>query len=301
MSHRISAVALAILVFSVPALRAQELEPRAYAPTPVGLNFALLGYGYSKGDVLLEPGAPIEGAHVTINTPVLAYARSLNLWGDSGKIDATVAYGFASGTATVAGQPNHREVDGFGDPTVRLSWLFVGAPALTMSQFAGHRTDWIVGASLRVGIPLGQYDDNKLLNLGTHRWSFKPELGISKPYRHWTFELATAATFYTDNDDYFGDTTREQDPLLAVQMHVIYSVSKRVWAGVDGTYYRGGQSTVNGTVNDDRQSSSRAGLTVSVSATSHQSFKFYVATGATARVGGDFDTAGIVWQYRWGQ
>jgi hypothetical protein len=151
-----------------------------------------------------------------------------------------------------------------------------------------------------MGIPLGQYDADKLLNLSTHRWSFKPDLGISKTYRHWTFELATAATFYTDNNDYFGGSTREQDPLLAVQMHVIYSFGKRVWAGVDGTYYEGGQSTVNGTVNDDRQSSSRAGLTVSVSATSHQSFKFYVATGATARVGGDFDTAGVVWQYRWG-
>lgn len=301
MFRRISAVVLATLVFSAPALHAQELEPRAYAHTPVGLNFALAGYAYTDGDVLLDASAPIQGAHITSQGVVLAYARSLNLWGDTGKIDAVVPYGWASGDATYADQPGHREVDGFGDPTVRLTWNFVGAPALTLSEYRGHRTDWIVGASFRVQMPLGQYDDTKILNLGAHRWSFKPELGISKPWRKWTFEVATGVTFYTENDDYLGGLTRAQDPLLAVQLHAIYSFRGGIWAGFDGTFYEGGQSTVNGTVNDDRQSSSRAGLTMSAPVGSHQSFKIYASTGATARIGGDFNTAGIVWQYRWGQ
>jgi hypothetical protein len=291
----------AAVAFSAPALRAQELEPRAYAHTPVGLNFALAGYAYTEGDVLLDASAPIQGAHVTSQGIVLAYARSLNLWGDTGKLDAVVPYGWASGDATYVGQPRHREVDGFGDPTVRLSWNFIGAPALTLSEFRTRRPDWIVGASLRVQVPLGQYDNTKILNLGTNRWSFKPELGVSVPWRRWTFELATGVTFYTDNNDYPGGLTREQDPLFAAQLHAIYSFRGGIWAGFDGTFYEGGQSTINGTVNDDRQSSSRTGLTVSVPMGSQQSFKLYASTGATARVGGDFDTAGIVWQYRWGQ
>lgn len=225
----------------------------------------------------------------------------MSLWGDTGKLDAVVPYGWASGDATYAGEPGHREVDGFGDPTARLTWNFIGAPALTLSEFRTRRLDWIIGASLRVQVPLGQYDDTKILNLGTNRWSFKPELGISKPWRHWTFEVATGVTFYTDNDDYLGGSTREQDPLFAMQLHAIYSFPRGIWAGFDGTFYEGGQSAINGTVNDDRQSSSRAGLTVSVPVNPENSFKVYVSTGATARVGGDFDTAGIVWQYRWGQ
>lgn len=70
--------------------------------------------------------------------------------------------------------------------------------------------------------------------------------------------------------------------------------------GLDGTFYTGGRTTLNGTMNDDRQSSSRVGLTVSLPVTRQQSLKLYASTGATARAGGDFTTAGIVWQYRWG-
>jgi len=149
-------------------------------------------------------------------------------------------------------------------------------------------------------MPLGQYDEDKLLNLGLNRWSFKPELGVSKPWRRWTFELAAGATFYTDNEEFLGSLTREQEPLIAVQGHAIYSFSKDIWAGLDGTFYTGGRTTLNGTENDDRQSSSRVGLTVALSVTPRQSLKLYASTGATARNGGDFTTAGIVWQCRWG-
>jgi hypothetical protein len=149
-------------------------------------------------------------------------------------------------------------------------------------------------------MPLGQYDADKLLNLGLNRWSFKPELGVSKTWRRWIFELAAGATFYTDNDEFFGNSTREQKPLVAVQGHAIYSFGKGIWAGLDGTFYTGGRTTLDGTVNDDRQSSSRVGLTVSMAVTPHQSLKLYASTGATARTGGDFETVGVVWQYRWG-
>jgi hypothetical protein len=296
---RISAIALGVLVFAAPALHAQELEPRAYSHTPVGLNFALLGYGYTEGDVLLDVSSPLQGASLSSQGLVLAWARSLDLWGDSGKFDAVLPYGWASGEATFQGERRHRDVDGFGDPTVRLTWNFIGAPALTMSQFPTRRAGWIVGASLRVALPLGQYDADRLLNIGTNRWSFKPEVGISRPWKRWTFEVATGVTFYTDNEDYMG-AKRAQDPLLAVQAHAIYNFGSAIWAGLDGTYYEGGRTTLNGTVSDDRQSSSRVGLTVALPVSPHHSFKLYGSTGATARVGGDFNTAGIVWQYRWG-
>jgi hypothetical protein len=214
--------------------------------------------------------------------------------------DRVIPYSWASGSATFAGQPHHREVHGFGDPALRFTWNFIGAPALTLPEFADYEPDWIVGASFRVGMPLGQYDEDKLLNIGLNRWSFKPEIGISKTWRRWTFELAAGATFYTDNDEFLGTSTREQEPLVAVQGHVICGFGKGIWAGLDGTFYTGGRTTLNGTVNDDRQSSSRVGLTVSLPLSRRQSLKLYASTGATARAGGDFTTAGIIWQYRWG-
>jgi hypothetical protein len=300
MFRRATTVAFAALLFSARALHAQSLEPRAYAHTPIGLNFAIVGYAYTDGDVVLDASVPVEGGNVSSNGLVLAYARSFGLWGESGKFDATLPYGWASGTATYLGEPIQRDVDGLGDPSFRFTWNFVGAPALTLSEFRTHHPAWLVGASLRVELPLGQYDADKALNLGTNRWSFKPELGIAKPWRRWTFEVAGGVTFYTVNDDYLNGSTLEREPLGALQGHVIYTFGGNIWAGFDGTFYSGGQTALNGTAVDDRQSNSRAGLTVVASLSPHQSLKFYGSTGATVRVGGDFNTAGVVWQYRWG-
>jgi len=294
------AIILAGLAASAPAMLAQELEPRAYSNIPIGMNFALAGYVHTEGDVLVDASIPLEDAEISAHMLVVAYARSLNLWGSSGKIDAVIPYGWASGSAAFAGQPQDREVNGFADPAVKLTWNFIGAPALTLQEFRDHSSDWIVGASFRVGMPLGQYDEDKLLNLGLNRWSFRPELGVSKPWRRWTFELAAGATFYTDNDEFLGGSTREQEPLVGAQGHVLYSFGKGIWAGLDGTFYTGGRTTVNGMVNDDRKSNSRVGLTVSLPVTGQQSLKLYASTGATARAGGDFTTAGVIWQYRWG-
>ena len=72
-------------------------------------------------------------------------------------------------------------------------------------------------------MPLGQYDSDKLVNLGTNRWSVKPELGISKVWGPLTLEAAAGVTFYTTNDDFFGGKRREQEPLYSIQGHLIYN------------------------------------------------------------------------------
>ncbi len=281
-------------------IRAQDLEPRAYANTPVGMNFAILGYGYTEGDVLTDAAIPIRDAQLTSHTTLLAYARAFDWWGDSAKIDVVVPYAWTSGSAHGFGEDRSRDVHGFGDPALRFTWNFIGAPAMSLAELRQRPSDWIVGGSFRVGLPLGQYDEEKLLNIGANRWSFKPELGVSKTWRNWTFEMAAGVTVYTDNDEFLGALTREQEPILSVQGHVIYSFPNGIWAGLDGTFYTGGQSTLNGTINDDRQSNSRVGLTFAVPLNFQHSLKLYASTGASARVGGDFDTVGILWQYRWG-
>ena len=193
-----------------------------------------------------------------------------------------------------------RTISGLGDPTIRFTWNFIGAPALQIPEFLQKKPNWVAGASLRVGMPLGQYDPDKIFNIGLNRWSFKPEVGASKTWGHWTFEGAVGVTFFTDNDDYFGGTTREQDPLLAAQAHVIYTFSNGVWVGIDGTYYDGGQTTVGGTIKDDRQANSRFGATLSYPLNRKHSLKLYGSAGGTARFGGNFNTVGVSWMYRWG-
>ena len=294
---------LGILVWAAVfalSLHAQELEPRAYSNIPVGMNFAVAGYIYLEGDVLFDVSSPIEDAQLSAHEFVLAYAHALNVLGKSSKVDAIVPFGSVSGSARAGGQLHERDVSGAGDPIFKFTWNFIGAPALTLDEFAKHQTDWILGASVRVTVPLGQYDSDRLLNLGLNRWSFKPELGLSKAWKRWTFEAAGAVTFTTANDEFVGNAKREQAPLVAIQGHVLYTFGKGIWGGFDATYYAGGRTTLNGTENNDRQSSSRVGLTLSLPLTRQQSVKVYTSTGATARAGGDFTIAGVLWQFRWG-
>ncbi len=144
---------VAVLLISAMTAEAQELEPRAYANSPIGLNFLILGYGYTKGDVALDSSAPIEDGKITVNSVVLAYARSLDVFGRTAKLDVVLPYAWLSGSATVAGKPVDREVSGLGDPQARFSFLFYGAPALPLEEFVDYQPDLILGASFAVTAP----------------------------------------------------------------------------------------------------------------------------------------------------
>ena len=152
---------------------AQDIEPRSYSNAPVGVNFAVAGYGYADGGVAADPSLPLTNAEIKVHSAFLAYARSLDVFGRSGKFDVLLPYAWLKGTAELAGQPHEREVSGFGDPKFRFTVNFYGAPALSLKEFASYRQDLIVGASLQVSAPWGQYDSSKLVNIGTNRWSAK--------------------------------------------------------------------------------------------------------------------------------
>ncbi|MET0656663.1 MAG: transporter, partial [Steroidobacteraceae bacterium] len=283
-----------------PGVHAQELEPRAYSNAPVGLNFLIAGYGYTQGGVVTDPAIPLTNADIRIHTAVLAYARSVDMWGRSGKFDVVLPYSSLSGTAEVDGQPVERDISGVGDARVRFSINLLGAPALSLREMARYHQDLIVGASLQIGIPIGQYDSTRLVNLGTHRWVVRPELGLSKVVGRWTFELAGAAAIYGDNDNFFGGHTREQDPIYSVQGGVVYGFRSGVWMAVSGTYYTGGRTTVDGTRGNDLQKNSRVGATLALPVNRHNSIKLHANSGVSTRTGSDFDSGGIAWQYRWG-
>ena len=291
------AVFFAAIAVSVDA---QQLEPRTYTNTPVGMNFLIAGYGYATGSIVSDPSIPLQNADIQNHEVVLAYARSLDVWGMSGKVDVILPYAWASGTAEFAGEFHERSVSGWGDLRLRFSVNFYGAPALSLKEFLDYKQDFILGASLQITVPLGQYDAERLFNIGMNRWTIKPELGISKAVGPLILELAAGASFYTDNDEFLGDRTRTQDPLYSLQGHIIYSLHSGIWFALDGTYYAGGSTSIDGMKEGDRLNNSRAGLTVAVPVTRHYSLKFYASTGVSARTGGDFDAVGVAWQARWG-
>ena len=296
-----AALGAVALVFAAAGARAQDLEPRSYANTPVGLNFLIAGYGYTEGNVGFDPLVPITDAQLHTNSTFLAYSRSLGVWGNSAKFAVLLPYTWLAGSASVAGEPKERSVSGFGDPRFRFSMNFYGAPALSVKEFANYRQDLIIGATLEVAAPLGQYDASKLVNIGTNRWAVKTELGISKAWDSWTVELAPSATFYTDNKDFLNGGTLAQEPLYAVQGHIIHGFQNGIWLALDGTFYTGGRTTVNGARQNNLQSNTRTGLTVALPVDRYHSVKIYASTGTSSRTGSDFNGIGIAWQVRWGE
>jgi hypothetical protein len=295
------ATATVVAVALLPGLlRSQEIEPRAYSNAPVGVNFLIAGYAYTRGGVPTDGALPVTNPRLHTSNAVVGFARVLDLWGMSAKIDAVVPYAWLSGSADYQGAQLQRIVNGFADPTFRLSVNLYGAPALSLPEFASYHQDLIIGASLRVFAPWGQYDASRLVNIGTNRWAFKPELGISKAIDAWTLELTTAATLYTTNNEFYGGNTRSQDPLYSVQAHVIYSFPNGVWGSLDATYFAGGRSTLNGALSADLQQNWRLGGTLAFPVDRHNSVKLYASSGVSARTGNSYDLLGVAWQYRWG-
>jgi hypothetical protein len=289
-----------VLLCACALAQAQDIEPRSFSNAPVGVNFLIGGYAYTRGGIAFDTALPITDPNLETSSAVVGYARVLDLWGKSAKFDVIVPYSWLSGTAQLAGRPQEREVDGLADPRFRLSVNFIGAPALDLKDFHAYQQDLIVGASLQVSVPAGQYDPSKAVNLGSNRWWFKPELGLSKAIGNWTLELTGAVTIYTENHDFFNGHTRAQDPLYSTQAHAIYSFPRGIWGSLDLTYYTGGRTTIDGERNFDLQQNWRLGGTLALPVDLHNSVKLYASRGVSSRTGNDFDLLGIAWQYRWG-
>ena len=298
-SPLIGLLAACALAAGTTVARAQSIEPRAYSAAPTGLNFFIVGYAETRGGVAFDTTLPLTDPSLKVQSPVVAYARTLDLWGRPGKFDVIVPTGRLHGGALYVGEPVERKVDGFADPVARLSVILYGARAMTPAQFRTYKPDLLVGASFQVSAPLGQYDEARLINLGAHRWWFKPEVGVSKTAGPWIAEFSTAVTFYTDNNDFFGGGSRTQKPLYSAQAHAIYNLRSGAWASLDGTYYTGGRSTVNGTLSNDLQRNWRLGATFALPLNAQQSLKFYASRGVSARTGNNYDLLGVAWQYRW--
>ncbi|HEY5973564.1 MAG TPA: transporter [Geobacteraceae bacterium] len=279
---------------------AGEIEPRAYVNTPVGINFLLAGYAYTDGGLATPGASPIKDAQLRMHSGLMAYARSMDVFGASGKIDIIAPYSSLSGNASVAGELRERHIAGFNDPRIRFSVNFYGAPALSVAEFADYQQDLLIGASLQISAPLGQYDKEKLVNLGNNRWFFKPDIGISKAWGDFVLEFANGVTFFTDNNDFFGGKKQEQDPLYTAQLHATYTIGRGIWAAVSGTYDYGGRTTVDGVTNADFQNNSRVGATLALPVNRNNSIKLYASTSIHTSVGNDFDLLGVIWQFRWG-
>ena len=288
---------LALLVAWCSPAPAQEMEPRAYSPNPVGVTFFVAAFARSTGGILTDPSLPVDDVEAEVDTSALGFGHTFGLLGKSANFAIVQPWMSGHFSGTLNGENAEASRSGLADTKLKLSMNLIGAPALHLAEFARRKPKTTLGASLTVSAPTGEYHGAKLVNVGTNRWGFKPEIGVSHPAGNWTFEATAGAWFFEDNDDFFGGRRREQEPLSSVQAHVGYTFRPRLWLAFNAIYYDGGRTTIDGVRRDDRQSNSRYGLTVSLPIGRSQSIKLNWNDGASTRFGNDFTTWGVAWQY----
>ncbi len=279
---------------------AQELEPRALTNLPVGMNFAMVGYGFGQGNTLLDPAIPIEDLSGKVHTIIGAYVRAVNIFGLSGKIDVVAPYALGNWEGKLSGIDTTTQRSGMGDLRFRISFNFLGAPALKKSEFSGYKPENISGLSLQVIAPTGQYFPDRLINLGSNRWVFRPQWGFARNVNNWILETYISTWIFTRNSDFYGGNESKQNNLYAIKFHVIRSLRKGMWIAVNTGYAIGGKSYINGEEKDTRISTFRTGITYSMPLGMHHSLRFTGISAIRLEKGSDFDGFFVSYLYQWG-
>jgi hypothetical protein len=289
-----------LLLVMAPPVFGQQLEPGAYSVSPVGVNIFLVTNGLSWGDVNFDPSLPVEDAEATVNTTVFAYIRALNILGRSANIGIGLPLTAGKVQGIYIGEFAKVDRLGLRDPFIRLAINLYGAPAMSLEEFTRYRLRTNIGFSTVIVPPLGQYDPSKLINLGSNRWSFKPELAISRAFGKWTFELYGGAWLFTDNTNFFNGKTRKQDLIGSGQLHLLYTFKPRMWIAFNANFYTGGRTSVDGNLNQDLQRNSRYGATFTMPLNPRHSLKLAYSRGAFTTIGADFDALAVSYQVIWG-
>jgi hypothetical protein len=292
---------IAALTWPLQVICAQDLSPRAYVITPTQSNAIILTYSFYDGSVLFNGTVPITGATGTYSVPVFSYYHSLGFFGRSANLTASLPYAIGTFQGELIGEHQQIYRSGLVDSTFRFSVNLKGGQAMPAQEFAKWKQKTLLGISLKMVAPTGQYSPTKLINWGSNRWSFKPEFGYSERWGHYVLDAYAGVWFYTTNPGYFSiprPQPQTVQPVGSFEGHLSYDVKPRLWFSLDGNFWFGGIASLSGIQNvATRQTSSRVGVTASLPMSKHQAIKVSYNNGAYARFGGNYQNVSVAWSY----
>jgi hypothetical protein len=296
-------VLLALASFSSQLLQAQDLTPRAYVITPVHSNAVNLSWSYYKGSLDFNGVIPIADASGSYSVPVFTYYHSFSFFGRSANITASLPYGVGDFQGDVGAVHHEIYRSGLADSVYRFSVNLKGGRAMSAPQFVKWKQKMLLGVSLKVIAPTGQYDSARLINWGANRWALKPELGYSQRWGKWILDAYGGAWFFTTNTRFYnpsGPTPQSQDPIAALEGHLSYDIKPFLWFSLDGNFWYGGITAVSGIPNPNTKlTNSRIGATGSFPVAKHQTIKVSFSNGTYIRFGGNYKNVSVAWQYSW--
>lgn len=301
--------AVALIGISVGAhlCAAQGLSPRAYIITPIHSNAITLTDSFQDGNIVFDPTLPVSDAHGRINTQIATYFHTFGISGRSANVNISLPYSLGHFEGVLNGVDEQIYRSGLAPAVFRISANLRGGPAMTVKEYARWHQKTLVGASLTINMQTGQYDPARLINIGANRWAFKPEFGFSQRHKRWIIDAYAAAWLFTPNTNFFtpkpgssGPNKQTQEPMGAIETHLSYDFKPRMWVSIDGNFWYGGETKVNGVVTPTTlQANSRLGATAAIPLGKHQSIKFSYSGGTYTRFGGDFQDISFAWQYSW--
>ena len=288
------------MILLCQGIRAQEMEARSYAVVPTGLHALALSFTYSSGNVVTEGSSPVQDLNVTNKVFNLGYVQTFTLLKKLARVSASLPYGFLDGTARFHGIDTSGSRAGFYDGRIKFGMNLFGSPVSTPKEFQKFQEHTVFGASLVISVPVGQYFPSKLINLGSNRWGFKPEVGLSHREGRLFYEGYAGVWFFTANNQFYNHTVLKQTALFSFQAHVDYTFKKGKYLALNGGFATGGETSLNSVPRQDDQDNWRIGGTFSLPViNNHQSLKFMLNTGVATRAGQNYTAATIAYQYNW--
>ena len=262
---------MAVLVFGLsllaPQAEAQGDGPRAQLLSPVGVNLFAPTYLDLSSNFNFAQNILIKDADITSRVGVATYIRFFSIGDCFAQVWVNPIWGSVGGEVDVDGRVVHiPSVSGFADPYLAARIGLIGAPALEPSDFVKHKQTFQMHALAGVYVPVGDYDSDRPLNLGTNRWAIRLGLPMvlpfGKPGGMTYLEIVPSAIFYTSNSDPFGADRRTQDPLFIVESHLSHDFTAKLWGSVDLRYQTGGETTTDGVADDNRIGQLGGGLSL---------------------------------------
>lgn len=277
---------LSLVIFVVASpVYAQDLEPRRWTPVPLDVQLVGIGYAKSAGDITFDPVLLIEDVKSDVDILGVSYVNSFKLFNKLARFDAMFPMANGSWEGLVDGVETKVSRKGLFDPKLRVSVNLLGTPVTNAkgmrNYLADKKSNTVVGAALSLSLPLGNYYSDKLINLGENRYTLRPQLGVVHTSGKWSYELTGSVFIHSDNKNFYNGKVREQDPLYAIQGHVIYSLNAGKWLSLSTGYGAGGKSTVDNESKDDKKHMLLSALSFGMPVSRSQSIKIAYVNGKT--------------------
>jgi hypothetical protein len=291
---------LQIMLLNYQHIFSQDLEPRSYAVVPKGLHAAALSYTFSGGNVISDFTSPVQNLEINTSAINVGYVQTFPFFNKLARLSVGVPFAFLNGTAKAYGQDTSGTRAGFCDARIKFGMNLIGSPLLAPKDFRKFQEHTVLGASLVISVPIGQYFPSKLINLGANRWGFKPEIGLSHREGRLFYEIYSGVWFFTNNNEYLKSSALDEKILFSFQAHVDYTFKKGRYVALNGGFADGGETSINGIERNDEQQNWRLGATFSTPVfNSHQSIKALINTGIATRAGQNYTAFTIAYQYSW--